>query len=109
MELADWHMWWKRSGARELRRILMEEWDPIGVRGIPEANDEYDAYLGQIGSLLRADATADEISAYLLDVEEARMGFERSAARRTRADAVAARLRTWHREAMGAANTSKWL
>lgn len=52
MELADWHTWWKRSGAPDLRRILMEEWDPIGVRGVPEAADEYDSYLPQIGSRL---------------------------------------------------------
>ncbi len=23
----------------------MDEWDPIGVRGVPEAQDEYDAYV----------------------------------------------------------------
>jgi integrase len=33
MDLADWQTWWKWRGARELRRILMDEWDPIGVRG----------------------------------------------------------------------------
>jgi hypothetical protein len=34
----------------------MDEWDPIHVRGVPEAADEYDAYLGQIASRLREGA-----------------------------------------------------
>ena len=34
-------MWWKRSGARELRQLFMDEWDPIHIRGVPEAADEY--------------------------------------------------------------------
>jgi hypothetical protein len=33
-------MWWKRSGARELRQLFMDEWDPIHIRGVPEAADE---------------------------------------------------------------------
>ena len=95
-------MWWKRSGARELRRILMEEWDPIGVRGVPEAADEYDAYLGQIGSRLRAGATAEDIAAFLTDVEEVRMGLGPSPAARSRNQALAARLRAWFADAMAA-------
>jgi len=62
-------MWWKRRGARELRRILMEEWDPIGVRRIPEAADEYDTYLGPLASRLREGAPAETIADYLSDVE----------------------------------------
>ena len=72
MELADWHMWWKRSGARELRQLLIEEWDPIHVRGVPEAADEYDTYLGQIASLLREGATVEDVAAFLNDVEGCR-------------------------------------
>jgi hypothetical protein len=102
MELADWHMWWKRSGAAELRRILMEEWDPIGVRGVPEAADEYDGYLPQIGSRLHDGASAKEIAAYLTWVEEDRMGLGRSAAARRRNKALAARLCDWYSEATAA-------
>ena len=80
MALAEWHLWWKRSGARELRRLLMDGWDPIGVRDIPEASDEYDSYLGPIASRLRKGATADELAAYLTEVEEVQMGLGESAA-----------------------------
>jgi hypothetical protein len=102
MELAEWHMWWKRSGARELRRILMEEWDPIGVRGVPEAADEYDSYLGQIGRRLHEGATVDEIASYLTWVEEDRMGLGPSDGARTSNQVLATRLRAWYAEAMGA-------
>ena len=102
MELQDWHMWWKRYGAAELRGILMEEWDPIGVSGIPEAADEYDSYLGHVASRLREDAPADEIAAFLTEVEEVRMGFGPSPAARSRNEALAARLKIWHARAMTA-------
>jgi hypothetical protein len=31
MELSDWHLWYKRRGGRQLRTLLMDTWDPIGV------------------------------------------------------------------------------
>jgi hypothetical protein len=100
MELQDWHMWWKRYGAAELRAILMDEWDPIGVRGIPEAADEYDSYLGQLGSRLRADAPAADIAAFLTEAEEVHMGLGHSATSRNMNEALARRLKAWHAAAM---------
>jgi len=32
----------------QIRRVLMEEWDAIGVSDIPEAADEYDSYVGEV-------------------------------------------------------------
>ena len=55
----------KRRGGAGVRRLLMEKWDPIGVAGVPEAADEYDTYVGQVGRRLREGATAEEIAAYL--------------------------------------------
>jgi hypothetical protein len=102
VELADWHMWWKRSGARELRQLLMEEWDPIHVRGVPGAADEYDAYLPRIVARLRDGATAEDIAAYLTDIEEVQMGLGPSAAGRERNQTLAGRLRSWYAEATAA-------
>jgi len=34
-----------RAIRRQIRRVLMEAWDPIGVSDIPEAADEYDSYI----------------------------------------------------------------
>jgi hypothetical protein len=95
-------MWWKRSGARELRRILIEEWDPIHIRGVPEAADEYDTYLGPIASRLREGASAEDVAAFLNDVEETQMGLGASAAARRRNQILAARLRSWYEEAIAA-------
>src|SRR5689334_11887491 len=89
-------MWWKRSGARELRQILMDEWDPIHVAGVPQAADEYDRYHGQIAERLRAEATAEEIAEYLIWVEEDQMRLSPTAQARERDHELGVRLVAWH-------------
>jgi hypothetical protein len=103
MELQDWHMWWKREGARGLRRLLMQDWDPIHVQGVPEAADEYDGYLSQIASRLRAGTTAEALATYLSWVEEEMMDLRGSAESRANATAVAARIIQWYE-----ASTDAW-
>src|SRR4026208_1026680 len=98
--MTGWHVWWKRSGARELRRIFMEEWDPIGVRGVREAADEYDTYVGQGGRRRRAGARVGETADYTTWVEQDHMGLGPSDAVRPRNQAFAARLKAWYAEAM---------
>ena len=65
VDLVAWQLWWKHSGARELRGILMSAWDPIGVRGVPEAADEYDGYLAPVVQRLKAGGTVDDIASFL--------------------------------------------
>jgi hypothetical protein len=48
----------------KIRRVLMDEWDPIGVKGVPEAVDEYDRYIGGIYGLIQRDASERDISAH---------------------------------------------
>ncbi|MBB3359865.1 MULTISPECIES: hypothetical protein [unclassified Novosphingobium] len=48
--------------------VLHWAWDPIGVRGIENAADEYDMYAPQVLKLLEADAPTDEIATYLTRV-----------------------------------------
>lgn len=43
-------------------------WDPIGVRSIQEAADEYDMYAPGLLELLEADAPVGEIANYLAGV-----------------------------------------
>jgi hypothetical protein len=76
VELSEWHMWWKQRGARGLRRLLLEQWDPIGVGDAPEAADEYDSYMGQIAELLRSGKSAEDVAAYLNVVSGDRMGID---------------------------------
>jgi hypothetical protein len=65
-----------RDNRARVRAILLNEWDPIGVREFFGATDEYDSYADRAYVMLmdeRADAAA--IASYLLDVATERMGL----------------------------------
>lgn len=51
-----------RAEFRAVRRILWEDWDPIGC-GVP--NDEYDNYVGPVLRLLTERKPAANVAAYL--------------------------------------------
>jgi hypothetical protein len=81
MELSEWHRWWKEFGARQLRDLLMREWDPIGVSLVPEARDEYDGYLGSIAARLRRGDSVDKLAELLAGFRTERMGLRPDPAR----------------------------
>jgi hypothetical protein len=89
-------MWWKTTGHRELYKLLMLWWDPIGVKDIPEAQREYEGYAGRLGRMLREDADPEAIAAFLGDAETG-MGLQ---PRQERNELVAAKLRSWYNEEM---------
>jgi hypothetical protein len=65
-----------RENRAEVREILLREWDPIGVRDMPEAQDEYDGYVAEIYVMLMDQRAASEMAAaYLLEVATVRMGL----------------------------------
>jgi hypothetical protein len=78
-----------RRDHQEIRRVLLEEWDPIGVRGIPEAQDEYDGYVPDVHRLLMRRASALEVFEYLWQVEAEHMGLPGN---RAHTQEIAARL-----------------
>ena len=51
-----------RSDAAAIRKILHQDWDPIGC-GVPE--DEYDSYLWPVLGLLQEGAPREEVADYL--------------------------------------------
>jgi len=55
--------------------LLFNEWDPIGVRGIEEAKDEYYSYLPQVFKMVMDNAPKVEIAEYLNSVVTERMGL----------------------------------
>jgi hypothetical protein len=59
----------------EIRRVLLQCWDPIGIRSEPNAQDEYDGYLGGIYELLVRNATNEEIANHLRRIVEERMAL----------------------------------
>lgn len=76
MDTADHERWWRERGARELRDLLYEEWDPIGVKHLADdSRDEYEAYAGQLVRRLRAGADEEEIALLLVSFRT-EMGLE---------------------------------
>ena len=41
-----------RDYHQAIRRILLRDWDPIGVADLPQAQDEYDSYIAEVYGLL---------------------------------------------------------
>ena len=60
---------------RRVGEILHYMWDPIGVRGIPQARDEYDSYIPQVFTLLERGASEMEICQHLASITTDRMGL----------------------------------
>lgn len=56
-----------------VRVVLLWAWDPIGVRGIPEAVDEYDSYAPAILQMLETGTFDRQIADYLTSVVRDRM------------------------------------
>jgi hypothetical protein len=66
MDAQEHDRWWRERGERELRELLLREWDPIGIARIADSqHDEYEHYAGQLVRRLRAGATEDEVAAVL--------------------------------------------
>ena len=52
-----------------IHKILLKEWDPLGIRRIPALRDEYDDYLPNIFKLIQEDSSESEIFEYLWWIE----------------------------------------
>jgi hypothetical protein len=65
---------WKRV-LGEIRNVLVTVWDPIGIKDEPNAQDEYDSYLGPIFSLLTQRKSDEEIADYLVLLVNENMGL----------------------------------
>ncbi len=62
----------------EVDAVLLSEWDPIGVRSVPEAVDEYTSYAPGIAGMILKGGTLEEIATHLMEIEKDRMGLEPS-------------------------------
>ena len=72
-----------------IRVILLQDWDPIGVSHIPEAQDEYDSYVNEVYGLLIRREPRHRLVDFLWWVETQHMGLRGS---RQRTEQVADRL-----------------
>jgi hypothetical protein len=76
----------------QIREILLRQWDPIGVADVPQAQDEYDSYVGEIASAVLAGHSASEIADHLVLIETDEMGLSGDRTRALRAASSLARL-----------------
>ena len=78
MDAQAYERWWRERGDRELRELLLREWDPIGIGDLAEPQlDEYEHYAGQLARRLRTGAGDEEIAA-VLEGFRSDMGLEPS-------------------------------
>jgi hypothetical protein len=66
-----------------VRLILLVDWDPLGVFGIPDAMDEYDSYVGEICELLKSGAAREDLIEHLDVLETQRIGVKPYLSRQT--------------------------
>lgn len=59
-----------------IKKILWEDWDPIGVRAMGGPSDEYDAYAPIVLEMLQTGATETEIAQYLFWLTVEQIGLE---------------------------------
>lgn len=66
---------------RRVDEILHYVWDPIGVKDIPGAREEYYSYLPKVHKLLLEGHNEVKISDYLLKVESGSIGMTENKAK----------------------------
>ena len=62
----------------QIRHVLLDVWDPIGVKDEPYAQDEYDGYIGELYELLLSRAPDEALVDYLCWATNDRMGLART-------------------------------
>ena len=66
-----------------IRKVLIDDWDPIGVRGVREAVGEYDSYIGRIYQILARSRSLDDLADCLAQIETEEIGVVTSVGVRT--------------------------
>ncbi len=77
----------------KVRAVLLYDWDPIGIKDIPEAHDEYDMYAPAICKMLRAGQSSVELCTHLRWIELERIGLDGDEQHTSRVAAKLASLR----------------
>jgi len=60
----------------KVKRVLLVDWDPIGIKNLPDAMTEYDGYAPGIYQLLMTSRSADEMYEHLRWIVVDRMGLD---------------------------------
>ncbi len=70
-----------------IRRVLVEDWDPMGVRADRRRRREYDRHIPGIYALLVSGAPVEAVAQRLAQIEQDDMGLTAAGEPRTRAAA----------------------
>jgi hypothetical protein len=66
-----------RAFREAIRLALLNDWDPIGVRDIPAAHDEYNSYVPTLYMMLISRKPEHEVFDYLWWLETEHMALKR--------------------------------
>ena len=64
-----------QAEAHKVRKVLLKDWDPIGVGDDPHAHGEYDSYVWPFYRLLAGGGSREAVAQLLLSIEKAEMGL----------------------------------
>ncbi|MCP5524116.1 MAG: hypothetical protein H7A46_21470 [Verrucomicrobiales bacterium] len=60
---------------RQIGRVLLHDWDPIGVARVPEGRNEYDGYVRGVYDVAAETRSAQAVAQHLLKVEREHMAL----------------------------------
>jgi hypothetical protein len=60
---------------QEVKEVLFQEWDPIGINSNPACSDEYDSYVNTIVRFIQAGADEYKIAEHLRNLRRVSMGL----------------------------------
>ena len=63
-----------RELQKKIGRMLYEDWDPLGLRGVVPL-DEYDGYIGGVYRLLASGASCEQVAEHLADWNAGRLAI----------------------------------
>ena len=85
----------KKEFLRRVNEVVHYLWDPIGVREVPEARNEYDSYSGIIFRKLVERTEKEKIKEYMISIQSETMGMEVGPAEENQIDRTIETLVQW--------------
>ena len=61
----------------DIRSVLINDWDPVGIGDNPNLSDEYDGYIGSIINILKQKLSIEVIITFLEKIETTEMGIDK--------------------------------
>jgi len=66
----------KKDLISNVRSVLLNDWDPVGIGDNLNLSDEYDGYIGSIINILKQSLSIEEIVSLLEKIEKIEMGID---------------------------------